>query len=158
VRCRAACVHALGMIGSKEALTELDTYLSDKSPAVLAELARYRNPLAFPAVREQLLEDGKLPDWCPLGSIRDLGPLSGLKQLQSLDLAGAQVTDLGPLSGLAQLQSLELTGSQVSDLGPLRRLTQLQSLAVAGTKMSDLGPLSGLTQLQFLDVSHTPVS
>ena len=42
----------------------------------------------------------------------DLSPLSGLAQLQTLNLSlCAAVTDLSPLSGLAQLQTLYLSGA-----------------------------------------------
>jgi Leucine-rich repeat (LRR) protein len=92
------------------------------------------------------------------GRIRDLDPLSGLTELQMLNVSGTQVSDLVPLTGLTQLESLGVSGTQVSDLGPLSGLTQLGSLDVSETQVSDLGPLTGLTELRFLHVSGTQVS
>src|SRR5205814_1945075 len=100
----AACVRALGKMEIAAAQPILDGYLQDEERTVLAELARYRNPLTFPAIREWLLKNGTLPGWCPAGTIRDLGPLSGLTQLQSLGVEATQVSDLGPLSGLPSLE------------------------------------------------------
>ncbi len=62
------------------------------------------------------------------GEVSDLGPLSALTGLQSLDLGSTQVSELGPLSGLTGLQSLHLGSTRVSELGPLSGLTGLQSL------------------------------
>ena len=68
------------------------------------------------------------------------------------------LADLGPLSGLSELQTLIVSYTQLSELGPLSGLSALQTLHVNSTSVSDLGPLSGLSALQTLNVSYTKVS
>jgi hypothetical protein len=90
--------------------------------------------------------------------VSDVGALSGLTNLQTLNLRGTQVSDVGALSGLTNLQTLDLWDTQVSDVGALSGLTNLQTLDLRGTPVSDVGALSGLTNLQTLNLWGTPVS
>jgi len=95
---------------------------------------------------------------CSDTKVSNLRPLFGLTALCNLYCSRTKVSDLEPLSGLTSLQSLNCAGTKVSDLEPLSGLTSLQSLDCAGTKVSDLEPLSGLTSLQSLDCAGTKVS
>ena len=90
--------------------------------------------------------------------VSDLSPLSGLMNLQQLNVSNTQVTDLSPLSGLANLQELNVSHTQVTDLFPLSGLANLQKLDVLNTPVADLSPLSGLSNLQELNVSVTQVT
>ena len=90
--------------------------------------------------------------------VTDLGPLSSLRALRWLDLDGTGISDLGPLSSLRELRRLDLDGTGVSDLGPLSSLRALETLYLNGTGVSDLGPLSGLRELRWLYLDRTGVS
>ncbi len=68
------------------------------------------------------------------GTISDLSPLAGLKQLTDLDFSKDAVSDLSPLAGLTQLANLSLSNNQVTDLAPLANLTQLENLTFYVTK------------------------
>lgn len=60
------------------------------------------------------------------------------RNIECLDLTGAQVSDLQPIKGLISLQVLNLSDTQVSNLEPIRSLTNLQELYVSrSTKVSD---------------------
>jgi len=87
-------------------------------------------------------------------ALNDLGPLSDLKSLTSLNLSGcADLSDLGPLAALKSLTSLNLGGCRaVADLSPLSALRSLTSLSVAGDVLPDLGPLAALESLTSLDL------
>jgi len=93
-----------------------------------------------------------------LTELRNLQPLAGLANLQTLLLKETQVSDVTPLAGLAALQHLDLMGTQVSDVGPLAALTNLQSLDLDGTEVSDVRPLASLANLRSLDLQGTQVS
>ena len=86
----------------------------------------------------------------------DLGPLSGLAALTSLDLGGSRgLSDLSPLSGLAALTALKLSGCVgVSDLGPLSAGCPDRPGLGGCVGVSDLGPLSGLAYLTSLDLRN----
>ena len=72
-----------------------------------------------------------------------LEQLNGLTDLQTLDLAGTEVTDAGltHLKGLTQLVSLDLSGTNITDAGlmNLKGLTRLVTLDLSGTNITDAG-------------------
>ncbi len=90
--------------------------------------------------------------------VNDLSQLSGLVMLQQLDVSRTPVTDLSPLSSLANLQELVVWMMPVINLSPLSGLENLQRLVAQSTQVHDLSPLSGLANLQKLNVSNTPVT
>ena len=79
--------------------------------------------------------------------VRDLAPLAGLTSLESVDLVNTRVTDLAPLGGLTNLRSLDLRGTPIENVTPLAKLTNLQSLDLKGTRVRDVKPLSDLKHL-----------
>ena len=156
---RVACVRALGLIEVEAASEALDEYMIDECPEVLAELARYRNALAFPSVQAALRTKGELPDWCPKEHIRDLSPLAALKDLASLDLQRCtNAADLGPLRSLKVLQSLDCSNTQVATLEPLQDMKRMQRLHFAQTKVDKLDEIRQLTQLRSIGFGGTEVN
>ncbi len=90
------------------------------------------------------------------GSVVDLAPLSGLRELNSLDLAYHNVRDLSPLSGLANLQQLNVEGNRIANVAALADLTNLE-WAYLGENYLDDGAveiLGSLTGLQALNLSE----
>jgi internalin A len=112
------------------------------------------------------------------GQIRDISPLAGLVQLESLrasmnpfsdltplaemnkmdrlDLGLTRVKDLTPLSGLTSLTELQLDDTPVEDVSPLAKLTKLERLSLQRTRVKDFSPLKTLTALKFLYVKDSP--
>ena len=93
--------------------------------------------------------------------ISDLWPLARMAKLRVLDLSGLrQITDLGPLASLGKLASLKLTGADaISDLSPLADIASLKELnLVFAQSVTDLSALAGMTQLRSLAPRrrHTP--
>ena len=109
--------------------------------------------------------------------VKDLSVLSGLTQLEYLELEapvlesldgledmsaleelrltiGPGLRDIGALSGLTELTSLQISNNgdypYIRDLSPLSGLTQLKALEFWSYGIEDLAPLAGLTQLQEL--------
>lgn len=87
----------------------------------------------------------------------DLSPLTGLSNLQELDVCGTGVFDLSPLASLSELQKLIVASTKISDLSPLTGLSNLQVLNIHNTKVSDLSPLASLNKLQKLRFSKTNI-
>ena len=90
--------------------------------------------------------------------ITKLGSVTGLTNVQSLNLAGNGITDITPWTGLTNLVSLDLSSNNISDVSSLANLTKLQNLNLRYNSISDISPLSTLTALQSLDVSYNSVS
>ena len=93
-------------------------------------------------------------DWSWCYSLKDLTPLTSLKELESLNLAFSKdLVDLVPIAGLTTLRILNLEGcTSLSDLSPLTSLTALQSLKMDRcVSFAELGPLASLFSLQKLE-------
>ena len=88
----------------------------------------------------------------------DTSALSRLKSLEYLYLWQTKVSDISELSGLSSLITLNLWGTEVSDISALGGLTSLINLNLSSTKVSDISALSGLTSLSNLNISSTKVS
>ncbi|HEY1189008.1 MAG TPA: leucine-rich repeat domain-containing protein, partial [Gemmata sp.] len=146
---QAACVRALRLIGTPEALNALAGYGIDDRKGVLHELGD-SVPLMSRNVREI--------DYLGRSDIRRISHLSGLTGLAYLYLNSTGVTDLSPLSGLTGLAYLYLSSTGVTDLSPLSGLTGLRELYLISTGVTDLSPLSGLTGLTRLNLNSTGVT
>jgi hypothetical protein len=174
-----ACVRALRLIGTADALKVLVRYKDDDRANVMSELCKvfplhelggiywyFDRGLPLPSIVAPLLTDLRIlqPPKQLLGlelrntSVADLTPLQQWAHLESLRLGGTQVADLTPLQHLANLQTLHVGGTRVADLTPLQHLTQLQTLDFADTAVADLTPLQHLAQLQTLVLRSTQVA
>ena len=91
------------------------------------------------------------------GRIDDLTGLEAATGLETLVLAGNEVTDLSPLGHLAELESLFLDRNGFSNLGGLAPLKGLNTLSLTGNPLSDLTPLAGLTALNRLWLDKTGI-
>jgi hypothetical protein len=140
----------------------LDAVLSKASPAILHIEASHIADLGMLARLEGL--QGLAIDWntkvetlefladlhtlealslVDLKRVRDLAPLSALKSLRALQLAGGMwskldVETLAPLAELSALEELRLISIRIRDgsLVPLGRLTRLWSLIIANNAAS----------------------
>lgn len=90
--------------------------------------------------------------------ISDLSCIKGLKKLSSLKLYEEDfVRDLSPLSGLKELRTLVITGASynrtdISDISPLCTLNKLEKLNISHTNVTDLSPLYGLDSLKEINI------
>ena len=83
---------------------------------------------------------------------RDLSFARGLRNLRDLNLRYNRLADLGPISGLASLRSLDISECEgVKSLAPVGDLPSLETLRMSGSAENpDLAPLSNLTTLRRL--------
>ena len=91
--------------------------------------------------------------------IRDIRPLTGLKQLEELYLSGNQIKNKGVplLANLTELRMLSLNANQISNIKPLTSLTKLERLWLEDNKIRDVSPLAGLVNLEVLKLIGNPV-
>ena len=94
--------------------------------------------------------------------ISDFSLLSGMTNLERLDLGGNSISDLsvlsGALSSLTRLERLYLDNNSISDVSALSGLTRLELLYLDNNSISDLSPLSGLTGLTRLYLRNNSIS
>jgi internalin A len=57
-------------------------------------------------------------------------------------------SDLSALSGMLQMDRLDLGRTQVRDLTPLKRMTKMSELMLDDTPVDNLSPLVGLAKLE----------
>lgn len=83
----------------------------------------------------------------PGNEIISITPLTGLRQLGSVDLTNNHISDLTPLAGHDGISMLHIGGNPISDISPLSTIEALQQLWIYGTQVTDFSPLYGLTHL-----------
>ena len=96
----------------------------------------------------------------PEGSYRSMEPISGLTQLESLEIGIRRQSDvdLSCLSGLTKLSHLSIDcnvgggGDPIIDLTPLENLTELRTLDLSLAQIRDLTPLASLPNLQSVTI------
>ncbi len=92
-------------------------------------------------------------------SIKDLSPISGLKQLQKLILGSDGISDISALSGLTGLKELDLSANKkITDISALSGLTKLQKLGLASNSITDLSAIENLTDLKYLSVTDNKLT
>jgi len=89
--------------------------------------------------------------------IRDLTPLAGLGEIDTIDLRHNPVEDLSPLAGAEALASLFLFDTRVSDLSVLHGCPRLANLDIGYTLVSSAAALDGLDALQVLAARRAPL-
>lgn len=85
-----------------------------------------------------------------VSKIKDLSPLSGLINLNSLNLKNNKIFNLVPLSTLSGLSKLILSKNKVRFIKPLVNLKKLTYLDLTGNKVTDLFLLKRLENLRTL--------
>ncbi len=94
--------------------------------------------------------------------ISDFSLLSGLTNLERLDLGGNSISDLsalsGAISGLPNLERLILDTNSISDVSAISGFTRLRVLLLYNNNISDLSPLSGLPNLEQLYLENNSIS
>jgi len=92
-----------------------------------------------------------------VNSISDISPLSGLMNLEALDLWGNQVNDVSPLGDLTNLTELILWGNRFDDISALENLTNLVRFNVGDNVEfnGDLSVLKNFTSLTNLGLGCT---
>jgi internalin A len=74
-----------------------------------------------------------------------------LAKLEELYIDNTQIKDLSPISGLRNLKILVCSNTPVADLSPLKGMTELEVLDIrTGTGVKDLSPLKNCTSLEYL--------
>jgi hypothetical protein len=182
----AACVRALGLIGSPEACHMIAEYSEDSRLTVVKEVVRayYRfAPNLYLPMLEQRLKSGRLDarlvglvlaNSDPKGlvdmhliraaSFKDMPlvelPLAvrTLHNLLHLTLWNTRISDISSLAGLVNLRYLDLEETRVADLSPLEKLINLQRVFLRNTPVRDITALKGLTDLETLFLSRTQVT
>ncbi|MHB0856475.1 MAG: leucine-rich repeat domain-containing protein [Anaerolineae bacterium] len=101
-------------------------------------------------------------EWVPgdiPGQISDITPLQYFANLKDLKLTFNALSDIGALSGLVTLESLDIGGNNIGDnLESLSGLTNLKQLSMFGNRTTDISALAGLTNLELLYIHSNQIS
>lgn len=94
--------------------------------------------------------------------LRDLTELSGLNELENLDLSGNPIVyGLSQLGQKNKLKTLAVNGNGrqfIDGLSPIGSFKNLTSLSLKGQKLTDISALSGLDKLTTLDLTSNKIS
>lgn len=130
--------------------------------AVLENLTELKElSLAKNAGADHIETVGKLLKMEDLGlqecGIREMGFLSGLKELRGVNLNNNSITDLTPLTGLSRLERLGLAGNEIGDITPIAGLSELFDLSLDENRIEDISALTGLSHLNQLGLSDNQI-
>lgn len=89
--------------------------------------------------------------------IKDLSPLTALKELEYLNISGTGVTDLSPLAELPALTEIEARDLKLSDAKDVPKLENLRSIDFLKTPIADVTPLAKAPKLEKILVCTTKV-
>lgn len=87
----------------------------------------------------------------------ELELIGALPQLQVLNLSGCGLSTIAGLSRSATLLEADLSDNSISDIAPLAENSGLSTLNLQRNAVTDLTPLSGFTELSWLDASYNSV-
>jgi Leucine-rich repeat (LRR) protein len=158
----AACVRALALIGSLEAVQAIAEYADEYSFLVLREVVRSADRVdtnSFLQLVAPRLDVTRLPGDAVAHAFRRFG-MQGMKSLElaeALTLSGPGAADLSVLQCFPKLRTLELSGPAVTDLNPLRGLVTIRDLTLSSVKVGDFSPLQHLATLERLEIRYTAV-
>ncbi|MGD1095150.1 MAG: hypothetical protein ABSB35_24555, partial [Bryobacteraceae bacterium] len=157
----AACVRALALIGSLEALQAIAGYADDGRFTVLREVARSAerfDPDSYLQLVVPHLDVSRLPEDVAGRLLAKYGiqELKGIASVTAVALSNPPPEVLAALHDLSALRSLALSGLAVDDLSALRGLTKLESLRLKGTHITDLSALRDFPNLKFLELDCHP--
>ncbi len=90
----------------------------------------------------------------------DISGIAGLESLKELSLVGDNLTnnDISALSGLNQLQVLNLGWNDISDIGAVTGMKDLVSLGLWGNNIRSIQGIENMELLEYLDVSDNSIS
>lgn len=92
------------------------------------------------------------------GAIKDLTPLSGLKNLELLRLSHNEISDVSPLKDLTQLKFLYISHNNISDISSLKNLTNLENFDFAVNKVPEMSVVKNFKKLTLLDIYSNKIS
>lgn len=91
-------------------------------------------------------------------SLLDLSPLEALRELKYIDLSDTEITQLGPLSNVTFLESLDLSETPTVDIQFIKYSDRLKHLNISNTKIEDISELANLKALETLEAVSTPIT
>jgi hypothetical protein len=152
----SACVRALALIGSFEAVQAIAEYAEDFSSLVLREIIRAADRvdvnlfLQFVAPR---IKASRLPDDAVGHALWKFGTqgIPKVELAEAVALSGRKARDLSILKHLHRLHTVTLSDSDINDLTPLQQVLRLTSLSLRRTSV-DISQLTELRTLRSLNI------
>jgi hypothetical protein len=89
--------------------------------------------------------------------IRQLTPLSELRDLKYLDISNTAIADLSPISNITFLETLNLANTPTSAIQFIKYADRLQDLNLSNTQIETISELMNLKSLRILRAEKAPI-
>lgn len=89
--------------------------------------------------------------------IRQLAPLSELRDLKHLDISNTAIADLSPISNITFLETLNLANTPTSAIQFIKYADRLQDLDLSNTQIETISELVNLKNLRILRAEKSPI-
>jgi Leucine-rich repeat (LRR) protein len=83
----------------------------------------------------------------------DLGPLSGMPNLEEINVGSNLLTAIDDLHDLPNLRRFSAWENRISDIGPLGAIPTIQEIHMANNRVTDITALAQLSELEWLDLA-----
>ncbi len=167
-------MRCLSMIGTDEALNEMDLYAADKRRGITKELEKCLDYAAeFDKFKSRFLQHRWIEEAGIINCndtnefvhevsltnipISDIACLSNCPELLSVSLKCTMVSDISPLEKCKQLKYLDLSETNVVSISSLSSCSKLSELNLSGTAITDLSVLTSCNKLQTLNLSRSSI-
>lgn len=90
--------------------------------------------------------------------IKDIKPLSKIKELRKLNLFNTQVEDISPLDSCKVLGELNISNTKVRDISTVANLKSLRKLYMNNLELKDINAVAPLTKLIVLEASDNQIN
>ena len=91
-------------------------------------------------------------------TISGIVPLTGLKELRTLDLSNNSIRDLSPLMNMVNLEELRLQYNAVREIGIVASLPNLKVLDLSYNDLSAVPTIGSCVSLEQLDLTHNKLT
>ena len=89
--------------------------------------------------------------------IRQLAPLSELRELTFLDISNTSISNLAPISNITLLESLILSNTPTAEIQFIKYAEKLRYLDISRTKIENISDLLHLSKLTSLKAEQAPI-
>ena len=140
-----------------ERLLRIALNRTDDDPVTRSELATLTE-LKISGSHVLLDKDDFDAYYTDTGTVHTIEDLRFCTGLTVLNFGGNPISDVGPLSGLINMQELRLYSNAISDISPLSGLTSLTYIDLSDNPIADPSPLASLSNLVILQMGRLDVS
>jgi Leucine-rich repeat (LRR) protein len=161
-------VNDISSVEGHPSLTRINADFTEVSDEAARTVMSRKNGLVVLTETDQLIAwwNDLSEDWravflstaADVQSMPTLEDLVFMRQIDTLDISGTEISDPDPLLSLKQLKHLNISGTEINSISFLQSLQQIEYLDCSNTGISELVGIQYAKGLQYINFSQTSVN